>query len=444
MRKLNLYISIVVISMMTSCKTNLDPTDVNAGKADFKRFVAIGNSLASGYADGALSKAGQMNSYPKMLAEQFGKAGSGDFKIPYMQEGGGNDGQGNPARVLGLVTPCSGGAPSLSPILNPAGATSLADNVAAQGPYNLIGVPGARAIDAIYPLYSAFNPFLKRYATTPGVSTMLTEALRVNPTFFTLWLGNNDVLLYAINGGPTPTPSPLTPKLSDTSMVRNALMQMVDTLTRSGAKGVIANVPDITSIPFFTTVPWNSVVISKGFADTLNLTFAKLGLSTIVWKEGANGLLIADSSALGGMRLATADDYILITTPGDSIRCGGWGVSPAKPLKDEYVLDKAEALMVKEYTNVYNKSIQDIAIKYDLGHVDMNAYLKKLQTGIVYNGITMNAKFVTGGAFSLDGVHPNPRGYALIANEFIRVINAKFGSTLSDVDLTKYKGVVFP
>ncbi|MNY80078.1 hypothetical protein D3C86_2209820 [compost metagenome] len=50
----------------------------------------------------------------------------------------------------------------------------------------------------------------------------------------------------------------------------------------------------------------------------------------------------------------------------------------------------------------------------------------------------MSSTYVTGGAFSLDGVHPSGRGYGLIANIFIDAINAKYGSTLRHVDLALY------
>jgi phospholipase/lecithinase/hemolysin len=55
----------------------------------------------------------------------------------------------------------------------------------------------------------------------------------------------------------------------------------------------------------------------------------------------------------------------------------------------------------------------------------------------------MTASFVTGGAFSLDGVHPTPRGYAYISNLFINAINAKYGATLRTVDLAQYQ-TLFP
>ena len=256
------YILYTAGVMMTlfSCKPNLKQNPVSSGTADFSRYVAIGNSLTSGYADGALYKDGQVNSYPNMLATQFRQAGGGDFNIPYMDAGGGNDGSGTPRRILGYVMPCNSTTPTISPILDPAGFTAL-NNVAAGGPYNMVGVPGARAIDATFPLYSAFNPFLQRFCQTPGTSTLLSEALRVNPTFFTLFLGSNDVLLYA-TGGAVPPTNQFSPTISDPAAVQAALTMMVDSLTKTGAKGAIANVPDVTSIPYFTTIPWNGIMFN--------------------------------------------------------------------------------------------------------------------------------------------------------------------------------------
>jgi hypothetical protein len=74
----------------------------------------------------------------------------------------------------------------------------------------------------------------------------------------------------------------------------------------------------------------------------------------------------------------------------------------------------------------------------------MNSLMKRLQTGLIYNGVHLNAQFIQGGAFSLDGIHLNPRGCAIAANEFIDAINKKYGSTIPHVDVTQYQGVVFP
>ena len=43
----------------------------DAEKIDLSRYVAIGDSITAGYADGALYFDGQKNAYPNILAAQF-------------------------------------------------------------------------------------------------------------------------------------------------------------------------------------------------------------------------------------------------------------------------------------------------------------------------------------------------------------------------------------
>jgi hypothetical protein len=45
-----------------------------------------------------------------------------------------------------------------------------------------------------------------------------------------------------------------------------------------------------------------------------------------------------------------------------------------------------------------------------------------------------------GTAFSLDGVHPNNAGYAIIANEFIKVINSSLGQSIPEISTSEYGG----
>jgi len=74
----------------------------------------------------------------------------------------------------------------------------------------------------------------------------------------------------------------------------------------------------------------------------------------------------------------------------------------------------------------------------------MNAEFNNLVTGIINDGVTLNSEFITGNAFSLDGIHGTSMGYAHAANIFIRSINAKFGSNLPIVSLTGYPANTLP
>ena len=65
----------IVFFFTVSCNTEFD-TDVKDvkvtnGTADFTKYVALGNSLTSGYRDGALYLDGQNESYPSMIAQQM-------------------------------------------------------------------------------------------------------------------------------------------------------------------------------------------------------------------------------------------------------------------------------------------------------------------------------------------------------------------------------------
>ena len=407
--------------------------------------MAVGNSLTAGYADGSLYRSGQQAAYPAILASVFTSFGGGAYNAPLLP---GESGWPGPKRVLGLSTDCSG-VTSLGPVLYPGDRSDTAGssaNVAAQGPYNNLGVPGIRAIDFLNPFYGAFNPYAKRlYAS----SNPLGELDRIPPTFFTLWIGNNDVLAYATSGGAGKSSggSPFNPadqnSISDNVLFANAVDSILNRLVPPGstAKGAIMNIPDVTAIPYFTTVPYNGLALTRqGQVDSLNFAYQAAGVSFTL---GANPFIIQDASVpVIGFRKATAADYILLTIPQDSIKCGGWGSK--KPIPANYVLDAKEAAAVRAATQQFNDILYLLGSRRGLAYVDMNSYLKSIVSGISFNGTTVNATFVRGGAFSLDGIHLTPRGNALVANEILRRINEVYGASLPMTDPNVYNGVIFP
>ena len=79
---------LVLVSLtFVACTNNDDTTVVEepvvAGSANFTKYVALGDSFAAGYSDGALFKTGQEGSYPNLLAQQFAQVGGGAFTIPF-------------------------------------------------------------------------------------------------------------------------------------------------------------------------------------------------------------------------------------------------------------------------------------------------------------------------------------------------------------------------
>ena len=190
-----------------------------------------------------------------------------------------------------------------------------------------------------------------------------------------------------------------------------------------------------------------------GQAKAENLiTEAEFNQRRINFNSGFNGAVIVDKdltnlSGLGlpSLRQTTANDLILLpalTLLRDTTVKGG----TATPLADKYVLTEKEAAKVIAATDAYNASISSLATAYGLALVDANSKMKELGTtsGIQYNGVKYTASFITGGTFSLDGVHPNGRGYAIIANTFIKAINNTYFSTLPFLDINAYSRVTFP
>ena len=375
-----------------------------------------------------------------------------------------------------------------------------------------MGVPGAKSFHLLASGYGnvanlalgAANPYFVRFASSPTAS-IIGDAVAQNPTFFSLWIGNNDVLSYATSGGTGVNQlgnlDPYTygsNDITDPTVFASTYSSLVNQLTANGAKGVVANLPDVTSVPFFTTVPTNPIPgLPAANAAQLNQLFgginaalAGAGLparfSTLVADDGnpatveANPLLIKDESLINISTQITAaltpllgattagflgplygqarhasnasgsKDYILLTARGiiGTLQTGAPSpfntIGVSYPMQDNTTLTADETAQVKTATDAYNTTIKSIAIAKGLAFVDANLALYQVANGgITANNFTVTSNYVTGGGFSLDGVHPSPRGYALIANKFLEAINLAYGSNFKGVSLGNYR-ILFP
>lgn len=477
---------LLVSLSFVACNNNDDEDAVveipiTSGSASFAKYLALGDSFAAGYSDGALFKAGQETSYPSILAQQFMPAGGGAFTVPMMADNvGGLLLAGNV--IAGPRLYFNGKSPV--PV---SGMPTTEVTAHLTGSFNNLGIPGAKSYHLVAPGYGNVagvasgkaNPYYARFAGS-ATTTVLADALVQAPTFFSLFIGGNDVLGYATSGGvgvnQTGNLDPSTyggNDITDPNVFANVYNALITNLTANGAKGVIGNLPYVTALPYFTTVPYNPVPLSEAVATQLNAGYAQYngGLQYVVSKglltaeeaarrtvkfiAGKNAVVIVDSyltdlSAYGipSYRQVTKEDLVVLTARsfigtavgGDPTKVNGVSV----PLADQWVLSKDEVLEVKTATDAYNVTIKAIADSKGLAFVDTKAALTQLSTtGVRFGNFQMTSSYVTGGAFSLDGVHPTPRGYAYIANLFIDAINTKYGATLRTVDLSQYQ-TLFP
>ena len=449
-----LLVIIFSLALLTACEPKIDEFSATPGSADFSRFVTVGNSMMAGITDAALYNSGQTNSISNIIAGQLMLAGGGDFVQPVINSEYGLEFPGSlPRLVLGYKTDCSG-TTSLSPIPY----IGTRDPLLPIGyQVNNLGIPGAKSFHLLASGYGfggylvppvKANPYYFRFCTEPTNPDfkVINEFAKLNPTFFTCWLGDNDVLSYALTGGVGDT-------ITSPGLFQMAMGGVLQALTANGAKGVIGNIPDITGIPYFTTVPYNGIVLTRQtLVDSINYFMKNLFMLDFTYQLGANPFLVEDTTSthpIFKVRQMKPGELVLLSVPQDSLKCYGMGIisritSMPWGIPSRYVLTEDEINNIKVATAAYNQIIGGLAATFKIGLVDLNAKWVELQKGIVWDGIKMNTKFVTGGIFSLDGVHLNPRGCAVASNYFIDAINLKFGSTIPQVNITKYPGVIFP
>lgn len=511
-----IFIAVSLVAFV-SCDQDFDePIEdivVISGDADFSKYVALGNSLTSGFSDNALFKSGQENSYPNMLASQMALAGGGSFAQPLMPDDiGGFSNLGVAGRLKLVINPETG---TMGPLPTPAQSPLTMVN----GSVNNMGVPGAKSFHLIAPNYgdpagigSYANPYFVRFASS-STTSVLADAAAQQPTFFSLWIGNNDVLSYATSGGvgvnQTGNTDPTSyggNDISDPQVVAGSIQAILEAMRNQvGAKGVIANIPSITDIPFFTTVPYAPLTpeaLGQETITTLNQTFASLNqvydvLGTPERKisfnpDGPSAVVIEDETladmsqqitqamiaggadqttayffgmAFGKTRQANENDLLVFTSQTIIGQINderfqmllGYGLPEAMAaqlsvngvtcaLTDQWVLIPSEKQAVLNATDAYNAAISQLASAYDLAFVDAHAAMQQLssESGISYYGNNYTTTYVSGGAFSLDAVHLTGKGYAIVANLFIDAINLKYGSTLRNVNPNSYPGIDIP
>ncbi|MCW3083276.1 MAG: hypothetical protein JWP12_642 [Bacteroidetes bacterium] len=449
--KTTLFLSLLSTFLISSCTPELDVPKPKAGNANFTKTIAVGGDFMAGYQDGALYQKGQKYCIPALLAEQFKLVGGTAFNQVMMPDDRGlglNDKTWESLYItashLGYKTDCQG-VSSLFPLrstVSGSAAVPYLSGLAGNSIQNF-AVPYANIADYFNPAFGDLssaaaqkNPFYNRIASTPGTSTVFSDAKEQNATFFTAWVGMEDIFNFAASGG---TSAPI-PSSSAFSMYLDSLLQG---LTVNGAKGVIANIPDFRNFPYYTLVAWDNADITQSQADDLNNVYQPAGLTQINFHAGRNGFVIDDVNANGGFRQLHSGEYITLSTPVDSMKCQQYGLL-VNTINDRYVLDSEEVYAIDAAISSYNSVIAQKAAQYNLALVDMHSFMASVKTGIIWDGADFNAEFVTGGFLSLDGYHPNQKGYALIANEFIKAINNKYSSVIPTVNCMECNGVLFP
>ncbi|MDR6943512.1 SGNH/GDSL hydrolase family protein [Mucilaginibacter pocheonensis] len=421
-----------------ACKTEINTPKPSRGTADFSKYIAVGNSLTAGFADGGLYREGQLNSYPSIIAQQMQKVGGGAFAQPLFSTE-----RANGSGYIKLAGFNQDGTPKTEPVN-----TNLAirDQITIPGFGNVIlytkytgdlnnyGVPGIKLQQITYAPYGNLNGYFERLlpGNSPTNTTTYLDFVTAKPyTFFTDWLGNNDALGYATSGGAGDV-------LTDKGLFSQLYNLSISKLTASGQKGAVATIPDVTAVPYFNTITVGAILAG---VQKVNPAVKALYVNALV------------SGTAYAPREATAKDLVILTfntaligtpvaTPAGNLP---YGLTPYTPIENKYVLDQNEVILAQDYVNSYNSTIKATAASKGLAVFDAFTFLNNVKAnGLVVDGVSLNSGFISGGIFSLDGVHLTPRGYAIVANEFIKAINKQYGSSIPLANVSSYNGVKFP
>lgn len=354
-------------------------------KANLSRLVVVGDSLSAGFQNGSLISTSQDDGYANLIAVQAG--------VPLAQPLIAPPGVPN---VLTLVSP---GPP---PIIVPAPGASAGRINPFEQPTNL-AVPGHRVVDALtarpnLPVNSLTDlvlGFPSTFIFGQPPRSQVEQAETLSPTTVIVWLGNNDALGAALAGNP----ALLTPLAS----FEASYIEVLNRLSATGAKLVVANLPDVTVVPALT--PAEEVAARVG--QPLAVIGPVLGIGPGDYVTQAAFALIP----------------LILSNPASG------------PLPNGAVLTAAEAELIRARVESFNEVIAQQAAAHGAVFVDIHSLTETFRAkGYVTGGQRLTADFL-GGLFSLDAVHPTNTGYAVIANEFIKALNSQAAAGIPPVNV---------
>lgn len=431
-----------------------------------RKIAALGNSITMGIQSAGIKKDFQMNNYPYFIAQQLGVADQ--FQQPYVADPGIGQGGNTP-----LYLNANGEIVSDPLTVDP---MTLLLNAYLPRPYDNMSVSGATLHDVLFTTTSAnssdpTNLMYDMVLRNPnfGNMTALQQTILLNPSLILLWIGNNPILGAALHG------SDSSQYFVPQDQFQTEYSQLLGTLRSElpNTAVVMANIPNVTDIPYVNSL--DDIIVPSpllGINDPIPVVFQStpdtvtggiklipvdfgggLYLPLLTAEQGVahvllptldvyqnQGLGVPDSVALVGMGLPPAQASALVAG-----MIGAGLIPSGVPLPDYLTLTATETASIKTAIDGYNGTLLTLAGTYQVPLVDANSLLNTINsTGV--DGVTGKFALMDPGhtGFSLDGVHPNNAGHAILANEFIRQINTNFGLSIPAVDVASKMGQYVP
>ncbi len=367
----------------------------------FNSYVAIGNSITAGYQSSGISDATQKQSFAYLLAQQMGTR----FAYPSLTN------PGCPPPIINFQTQA-----------RPAGAPACAYRSQFTDVLNSVAVPGASSYDPT----GTSTPFSNTLSTfVLGGKTQVQRALDARPTFATIWIGNNDVLGFAVGDSRANAATGLL-GMTSVAQFQTNYDAMINQLIAGApnVEGVLIGVVRVANAPImFPAAAMSNPAFKAGF-DAIAGTTTVLDASCLSTGAGATSVI---NTFLAFQIRTGAHPAIVACVAG-----GASGALPA-PVGDILVLDPTEQATVQARVDAYNAYVSAKAASIGFAYYDPNPTLVTLKTAgtLIRSTPSWAATGTFGTGMSLDGVHPAALVQKEIANQLIPVINAKYGTSLA-------------
>ena len=225
-----------------------------------------------------------------------------------------------------------------------------------------------------------------------------------------LWLGANDALFPLLFAGEQPT-SPL-----EFAYLYNIA---ISTMAQSSKHLVVANIPDVTELPYLTSAAAFAAEIAADAhlpAYEAPAIEAQLGLS--------KGEMVTPYAFLAVQEMGSSLSQLpsTLNEDGESV---------------PVVITASQVGQIRGAIDLYNAAIELEAVIHHATLVDIHTLVQRIAiNGYRVNGETLTTAF-GGGLFSYDGVHPTNTGYAIIANQFIDTLNSRLNAGIPEVSVSQ-------
>lgn len=371
------------------------------------KYIAVGSSLTAGVRDGGVYADAQRTCFPSLLAQQMNITG---FKQPLL-EGSGTGKRfisTNGDLAVGVIKEVGLYNESNESIQLPK-VSNKVENMAV--PFQKMTYvttkerePGVFTEGIEKRSYNHSNRFLSN--ENEGLSYLEVLNKEVDQIdFFTHELGIDDFTSYYNSGGYRQDISALT-NTRESFYPEERIMSF---LKSKNAKGVIINIPEILSLPYYNYISYEEIVNN-------------LKQAPFIERFGKNHVRQAIK---GDYFLPT--EQLLQTLSGNS----GIGLSADNPFLDEEIIGVEEVVSQK----LYNSYLESLASRYQLPLFDLNQLYSRIISNKyeTKNGVKITSKTF----FSADGLNPSALGHLIITNELILTINKFYGSQIPPIQINK-------